>query len=410
MTPWLIAQSAVGALRVNLMRTILTMLGVIIGVAAVIAMVSVGAGAQARVTAQIQSLGSNMIIVRSGATTQGGARLGASTRLTVTEDDARAIEKEVPGVAASVPMVRGAVQAEIGNLNWATTVYGVTPEYFDAREWEVTEGRIFTTEETGGAAKVAILGQSVVRELFGDADRVGQVVRLNKVPFTVVGVLDTKGQSNTGQDQDDVIFMPITTAKSKILGTSRDSPGAVYAIAVKVAAAEEMNEVVQQMTELLRQRHRLRPQEPDDFRLSNLADVLQSQEEASGVLTMLLAAIASVSLLVGGIGIMNIMLVSVVERTREIGLRMAIGARSRDVLTQFLLESVTVSLVGGGLGVALGVAASFVIGRVAGWTIVIPPEIILISVGFAAAVGVFFGFYPARKAARLDPIEALRHE
>jgi putative ABC transport system permease protein len=410
MSPWLVAQSAIVALRVNLLRTILTMLGVIIGVAAVIAMVSVGAGAQARVTAQIQSLGSNMIILRSGATTQGGARLGASTRLTITEDDAHAIGKEIPGVAASVPMVRGAVQAENGNLNWATTVYGVSAEYFDAREWAVTEGRVFTGEEVAGAAKVTVLGQSVVRELFGDTTLVGQVVRLNKVPFTVVGVLESKGQSNSGQDQDDVVFMPISTAKSKVVGTSRDTPGAVYAIAVKVAAAEEMSEVADQMKELLRQRHRLRPSEPDDFRLSNLADVLQSQEEASGVLTMLLAAIASVSLLVGGIGIMNIMLVSVVERTREIGLRMAIGARGRDVLTQFLLESVTVSLVGGGLGVILGVGASFVIGHVAGWTIVIPPQIIVLSVGFAAAVGVFFGFYPARKAARLDPIEALRHE
>jgi putative ABC transport system permease protein len=410
MTPWLIAQSAITALRVNLMRTILTMLGVIIGVGAVIAMISVGAGAQARVAQQIQSLGANMIIIRSGATTQGGARLGAATRLTITESDAHAIEKEIPAVAAGVPMVRGAAQAENGNLNWATSVYGVTPSYFEARDWDVTDGRLFTSEETAGAAKVAVLGQSVARELFPDSDPVGQAVRLNKVPFTVIGVLEPKGQSNAGQDQDDIILMPITTAKYKVVGTSRENPGAVYAIAVKVAAADEMNEAQEQISRLLRQRHRLRSHEPDDFRLSNLADVLETQEASSGVLTMLLAAIASVSLLVGGIGIMNIMLVSVVERTREIGLRMAIGARGRDVLTQFLLESVTLSLIGGAVGAVLGITASFVIGRLAEWPIVIPPQVIVMAVGFAGAVGIFFGFYPARKAARLDPIEALRYE
>jgi putative ABC transport system permease protein len=313
-------------------------------------------------------------------------------------------------VAAAVPMVRGAAQAENGNLNWATSVYGVTPSYFEARDWDVTDGRLFTSEETAGAAKVAVLGQSVARELFPDSDPVGQAVRLNKVPFTVIGVLEPKGQSNAGQDQDDIILMPITTAKYKVVGTSRENPGAVYAIAVKVAAADEMNEAQEQISRLLRQRHRLRSHEPDDFRLSNLADVLETQEASSGVLTMLLAAIASVSLLVGGIGIMNIMLVSVVERTREIGLRMAIGARGRDVLTQFLLESVTLSLIGGAVGAVLGITASFVIGRLAEWPIVIPPQVIVMAVGFAGAVGIFFGFYPARKAARLDPIEALRYE
>jgi putative ABC transport system permease protein len=410
MTPWLIAQSAISALRVNLMRTILTMLGVIIGVGAVIAMVSVGAGAQARVAEQIQSLGSNLIMVRSGATTSGGARLGSATKLTITEEDAHAIEKEIPSVVAAVPIVRGAAQAENGNLNWATTVYGVTPEYFDARDWDAASGRLFTSEETVGGAKVALLGQSVAADLFAGDDPVGQVVRINKVPFTVIGVLESKGQSTSGQDQDDTILMPITTAKSKVVGATRGTPNAVYAIAVKVASAGEMKEAEEQTTQLLRQRHRLRPEEPDDFRLRNLAEVLDMQEESSNVLTMLLAAIASVSLLVGGIGIMNIMLVSVVERTREIGLRMAIGARGRDVMMQFLLESVTLSLIGGGLGAAVGIATSFAIGRVAGWTIVIPPEIILIAVGFAGAVGVFFGFYPARKAARLDPIDALRYE
>jgi putative ABC transport system permease protein len=410
MTPWLIAQSALTALRVNLMRTILTMLGVIIGVGAVIAMVSVGASAQARVAEQIQSLGANLIMIRSGATTQGGARLGSASKLTITEDDAHAIGTEVAAVAAVAPMVRGAVQAENGDLNWATSIYGVTTDYFAARDWDVAAGRLFTSEETTGAAKVALVGQSVARELFADTDPVGQVVRLNKVPFTVLGVLEPKGQSNSGVDQDDVILMPITTAKTKVVGTTRDNPGAVYAIAAKVATPDEMTEAAEEISQLLRQRHRLRPHDPDDFRLANLADVLQTQEESSGVLTMLLAAIASVSLVVGGIGIMNIMLVSVVERTREIGLRMAIGARGRDVLTQFLLEAVTLSLVGGAIGAILGVGVSFTIGHFAGWTIVIPPEVVLVAIGFSGAVGVFFGFYPARKAARLDPIEALRYE
>jgi putative ABC transport system permease protein len=410
MTPWLIAQSAISALRVNLLRTILTMLGIIIGVGAVIAMVSVGAGAQARVARQIQSLGSNLLMIRSGATTQGGARLGSATNLTITEDDARAIGDEVAGVVAAVPIVRGAAQAENGNLNWATMIFGVTPEYFDARDWDVAGGRLFTSEETAGSAKVAVVGQSVARELFGDEAPVGQAIRVNKVPFTVIGVLEPKGQSNSGQDQDDVIIMPISSAKSKVVGGSRGNPNAVYAIAVKIATAGEMKEAEEQTIDLLRQRHRLPAHEPNDFRLSNLADVLETQEESSRVLTLLLAAIASVSLVVGGIGIMNIMLVSVIERTREIGLRMAVGARGRDVLTQFLLESVTLSLIGGGLGAALGIAVSFGIGRVAGWTIVIPPDVVLLSVGFAGAVGAFFGFYPARKAARLDPIEALRYE
>jgi putative ABC transport system permease protein len=410
MTPWLIAQSAINALRVNLMRTILTMLGVIIGVGAVVAMVSVGAGAQQRVAEQIQSLGANLIMIKSGAATQSGARLGADSRSTITEDDARAIAREVPDVVAAAPMAKGRLQAENGNLNSATTVYGVTTEYFDARDWDVSSGRLFTGEETEASAKVALLGRTVVEDLFAGADPIDRTIRLNKVPFTVIGVLESKGQSNAGQDQDDVIVLPITTAKSRVLGTSASAPGAVYAIAVKVAAPEQMKDAADQTGELLRQRHRLRPNEENDFRLSNLADVMETQEQSSTVLTMLLAAIASVSLLVGGIGIMNIMLVSVVERTREIGLRMAIGARGRDVLTQFLLESVTLSLLGGAVGAALGVATSFAIGRIAGWTIVIPGEVILLAVGFAGAVGVFFGFYPARKAARLDPIDALRYE
>jgi len=410
MSAQLIVESAVQALRVNLFRTLLTMLGIIIGVAAVIATVSVGAGAQARVAERIQSLGSNLIMVRSGAATQGAAQLGRGTRPTITQDDARAIESEVPGVLSVAPMVRGSLQAEYGNLNSATTLYGVTPEFLDAREWNVAAGRTLTVDDVVGSAKVALVGQSLADDLFAGADPVGQIVRLSKVPFTVVGVLEPKGQSSSGQDQDDLILVPITTARSRVLGTSRTSPGAVYAIAVKIASSDEMKEAEEQMRQLLRHRHRLRPNEDEDFKLRSLADVLEAQEDASRALTVLLAAIASVSLLVGGIGIMNIMLMSVIERTREIGLRMAIGARGRDILAQFLLEAVTLSLLGGVLGAALGTAASFGIGYFAGWTIIIRPEAVVLGVGFAGAVGVFFGFYPARTAARLDPIEALRYE
>jgi len=410
MSPALVMESALRALRVNLLRTLLTMLGVIIGVGAVIAMISVGAGAQARVAEQIQSLGSNLIVVRSGAATQGAARLGRGTRATITEDDARAIRTEVSGVVAVAPMVRGVLQAEYANLNSATTLYGITPEYLDARDWNVTAGRLLTVDDVIGSAKVALVGQSLAEDLFDGAEPVGQIVRIAKMPFTVVGVLEPKGQSNSGQDQDDVILVPISTAKTRVLGTCRSNPGAVHSIAVKVASGEEMKSAEEQMRRLLRDRHRIRPNEEDDFWLRNLADVLEAQEESSHILTLLLAAIASVSLVVGGIGIMNIMLMSVIERTREIGLRMAVGARARDILTQFLLEAVTLSLIGGAVGAALGIVGSFAIGYFAGWTIVIRPEPVVLAVGFAGAVGVFFGFYPARKAARLDPIEALRFE
>jgi putative ABC transport system permease protein len=410
MSPRLVVESALLVLRVNLLRTLLTMLGVIIGVGAVIAMVSVGAGAQARVAERIQSLGSNLVVVRSGAATQGAARLGRGTRVTITQDDARAIQAEIPSVVASAPMVRGSLRAEYANFNTATTLYGVTPEYLDVREWNVRLGRTLTVDDVIGSAKVALLGQTLAEDLFAEADPLGQVVRIAKMPFTVIGVLEAKGQSNSGQDQDDVVLVPITTARASVLGTSRSNPGAVQSIAVKVGSAEDMKVAEEQMRRLLRHRHRLQANEEDDFSLRNLADVLETQEESSRVLTLLLAAIASVSLVVGGIGIMNIMLMSVIERTREIGLRMAVGAKGRDILTQFLLEAITLSLVGGALGAVLGIVTSFGIGYFAGWAIDVRPEAVVLAVGFAGAVGVFFGFYPARTAARLDPIEALRYE
>jgi putative ABC transport system permease protein len=404
------ARVALRALRVNKLRSVLTMLGIIIGVAAVIAMVGVGAGAQARVAEQIQSLGSNLIIILSGSTTASGARLGLGSQLTISEDDATAIAREVPAVQVTAPHVRGGAQVVAGNLNWSVLVQGVTHDYFEARDQGVIAGRQLSPEDLDGAAKVAVLGQTTVQNLFGGADPVDQVIRIKKVPFTVVGVLERKGQTSWGQDQDDIILIPLSTAKKKVLGASQANPRAVGAISVKVRAGEDMVDAEAEIRALLRQRHRLQAWQDDDFWLRNLAEVLQTQEESSRVMTYLLAAIASVSLMVGGIGIMNIMLVSVTERTREIGLRLAIGARGRDILLQFLVEATTLSLIGGLIGIALGIAGSNAITYFAQWRTELAPDAVVIAFAFSAAVGIFFGFYPARKAARLDPIEALRYE
>ena len=401
---------ALRSLKVNKLRTALTMLGIMIGVAAVIAMVSVGTGAQARVAEQIQSLGSNLIIALSGSTNQAGVRLGQGSQTTITEDDASAIAREVPAVQVAAPSSRGNAQVVYGNLNWSTGIQGVTAEYFEARDWPVEVGRPVLQEDVDGATKVALLGQTTALNLFGDADPIGQIIRIKKVPFTVVGLLSRKGQNSWGQDQDDVILVPLSTAKKKVLGVSQANARSVGSISIKVRAGEDMTDAEAQIRELLRQRHRLQPYQDDDFWLRNLSEVLQTQEESSKVMTYLLAAIASVSLLVGGIGIMNIMLVSVTERTREIGLRMAVGARARDILTQFLVEAVTLSLIGGVIGILLGVGGSNAISALAEWRTVLAPSAIVLAFGFSAAIGIFFGFYPARKASRLDPIEALRYE
>jgi putative ABC transport system permease protein len=401
---------ALRSLRVNKLRSALTMLGIIIGVGAVIAMVAVGAGATARVAEQIQSLGSNLIIVLSGSITAGGVRIGQGSQLTITEDDSAAIAREIPAVQVSAPSVRGSAQVVFGNLNWATGIQGVTTDYFEARDWVVLAGRPIGPEDVDGATKVALLGQTTALNLFGDADPLGQIIRIKKVPFTVIGLLDRKGQNSWGQDQDDVILIPLSTAKKKVLGKSNSNPRSVQAISVKVRSGEDMSEAEAQLRELLRQRHRLQPYQDDDFTVRNLSEILQTQEESSKVMTYLLAAIASVSLLVGGIGIMNIMLVSVTERTREIGLRMAVGARGRDILGQFLIEAVTLSLIGGVIGIAAGLGGAEALSYFAEWRTLVAPQAIAVAFGFAAAVGVFFGFYPARKAARLDPIEALRYE
>jgi putative ABC transport system permease protein len=404
------AQLALVALAANKVRTGLTVLGVVIGVAAVVTMMAVGAGAQARVSAQIRSLGSNLIIVLSGSITTSGVRLGTGSQLTVTEDDARAMEREIDGVQVAAAMVRGGVQVVAGNANWAAPMFGVTPGFLEARDWAVAAGRPLAQDDVDGATKVALLGQTVAKNLFGGADPIGQVIRIKKVPLTVIGVLARKGQSTQGQDQDDTVLVPLSTAKKKLLGTTQANARAVNAILVKVREAGAMKGVEQSIGALLRQRHHLQPGQDDDFTLRNLSEILESQEASSKVLSLLLAAIASVSLLVGGIGIMNIMLVSVTERTREIGLRRAVGARRRDILTQFLIEALTVSLIGGLTGIVLGMAGAWAIGYFAGWLAPIQARAVIPAFLFAAAIGVFFGFYPARKASRLNPIDALRYE
>jgi putative ABC transport system permease protein len=401
---------ALSALRGNILRSSLTMLGIIIGVAAVIAMIGIGSGAQSQVQKQIKSLGSNLIIILSGTVTSGGVRLGSGSQLTITEDDAFALQRDLPEIQVAAPLLRGVAQAVAGNQNWSTAAQGVTLEYLEAREWAVIDGRPFLNEELDGAAKVAILGQTVVRNLFPGTDPVGQTVRIRKVPFQVIGVLDRKGQSMIGQDQDDVILVPISTARKRLLGATQAKQRAVNSISVKVREGAAMSEAEDSIRTLLRQRHRLQPGQDDDFFLRNLSEVLETRQAASRVMTILLAAVASVSLIVGGIGIMNIMLVSVTERTREIGLRMAVGARRQDILAQFLVEATTLSSIGGLVGVLFGLGASIIIARIAEWPVDVPAYAILISVGFAAAVGVFFGYYPARKASRLEPIEALRYE
>jgi putative ABC transport system permease protein len=401
---------ALRALAVNKLRSALTMLGIIIGVAAVIVMIAVGAGAQARVEEQIRSLGSNLLLILSGARTQGGVRLGVGSNYTLSEDDAIAINREIHEALAA-PALRGGAQVIWGNTNWATQIYGTTPEYLDVRQWSLQSGRIFEPAEMSGAGKVCVVGQTVVRQLFGSTDPLGQVIRIKRVPFTVIGVLETKGQSMMGTDQDDIILVPIATARSRVLGTANlAKQRAVSTIWVKVADGYDTLTVEGQVSVLLRQRHRLQPGAEDDFSLRNLAEFMAAQEASSRVLALLLAAVASVSLLVGGIGIMNIMLVSVTERTREIGLRMALGARTRDILGQFLVEAVTLSLIGGLVGVLAGVGGALVVAQLAGWKVLLSGQAVALAVAFAFVIGVFFGFYPARKAARLNPVEALRFE
>jgi putative ABC transport system permease protein len=401
---------ALRALRVNRMRSVLTMLGIIIGVGAVIAMVAVGSGATARIQEQIQSIGSNLIMVLPGSITTSGMRLGSGAGVTLTEDDAKAIVAECPAVSVVAPFVRGGVQVMFGNNNWATSALGTTPDYLKVRDLSMLEGQAFTDDDVAGAAKVALLGPTVVKNLFGDADPVGQIIRIKNVPFTVAGELSPKGQSPSGQDQDDVILIPMSTAKRQVTGTSQANARSVGTLMVQAFGPQAMTEAETEMRALLRQRHHLQGDQEDDFTIRNLAEVFAAQEGSARVMSILLGAIASVSLIVGGIGIMNIMLVSVTERTREIGLRLAIGAKTRDILSQFLVEAVTLSLLGGVAGIVTGIAASVLISYLAKWSTLVSPTAIVLAFVFSGLVGIFFGYYPARKAALLDPIDALRYE
>ncbi len=401
---------ALQALRVNRVRSALTMLGIIIGVAAVIAMVAVGSGATARIQEQIRSIGSNIIIVLSGSTTSGGIRLGMGSVLTLSEDDAKAIATECPAVGLVASAIRGTAQVVFGNNNWSTVILGTTPDLLQIRDLNIRAGQPFTWQDVEGATKVALLGQTVVENLFEGTDPVGQIIRIKKVPFTVLGVLAPKGQSVSGQDQDDVILLPLSTAKKKVLGISQANARAVGAILVQARGPTFIKDAEAEVVALLRQRHHLQPAQENDFDVRNLTEIFAAQEQSARVMSILLGVIASVSLVVGGIGIMNIMLVSVTERTREIGLRLAVGAKTRDILIQFLVEAVTMSLIGGLLGVALGVGASVLLSYYAKWATHISSGAVLMAFTVSALVGVFFGFYPARKAAFLDPIEALRYE
>ena len=401
---------ALRALQVNRTRSALTMLGIIIGVAAVIAMVGVGAGATERIQAQIQSIGSNLIIVLPGSISSNGVRLGSGGVATLTTDDAKAIADECPSVALTAPTVRGGVQVVYGSNNWATIVQGVTPDYMTLRDYTMMSGQFFTTQDVDASAKLAVLGETVAANLFGDSDPTGQVVIVKNVPFTVSGVLTPKGQSPTGQDQDDVILLPISTATQKVLGVNKANAKAVGSVMVQAINPQAIDQAIQEMDALLRERHRILPGLEDDFSVRNLTEVFAAQESSAQVMAVLLGAIASVSLIVGGIGIMNIMLVSVTERTREIGLRLAVGAKRRDILSQFLVEAATLSLAGGVIGILVGVATSFAISYFAQWTTDIGVMAVAVSFLFSALVGVFFGYYPARTAAFLNPIEALRYE
>ena len=411
MSFWAPFRLALRALAVNTLRSILTMLGIVIGVAAVITMIAVGGGATERVQEQMKGLGSNIMLVMPGGVSQAGVRLGAQTRQRLTEEDALAIALEIAEVQVAAPTARTSGQLVVGNANWGTSIMGVNNDYLEARDWPLASGRLFDAAELAGSAKVAWIGATVARELFGDQDPVDQMIRVRNIPMTVVGVLAPKGQNSMGQDQDDTLMIPISTLRNRIWGGDASSRlKRVGSISVKVREGKDMKAVEESIKDLLRQRFKVQPGGDEPFQIRNLTEILQAQEESSRIMTLLLAAVAGISLLIGGIGIMNIMLVSVTERTREIGLRMAVGARGRDILAQFLIEAMTLSLLGGAMGVLLGAVATWAVGSFAGWQVSLSAQSIGLAVGFAAIVGVFFGYYPARRASHLLPIQALRYE
>jgi putative ABC transport system permease protein len=409
MTPLETLRVAVRALARNKMRSSLTTLGMVIGVGAVIAMVAIGDGARARVEQTFSAMGSNLLVVMPGSTSTGGAMGGLGSASTITWDDLRAIQSEATAVRYAAPELRASVQVASEEQNWLTSATGTTPDFFQIRSWRIARGAPMAPSDVDGAVKVAILGQTTAEKLFGpNSDPVGQVIRVKNVPFTVGGVLEPKGQSQFGQDQDDAIFVPVTTFQQKVQGGLKNvisGPVLVGATGADTTARAEA-----QIRSLLRDRHRLQPTADNDFSVRNLSEIASAQQEGTNTLTTLLAAIAAVSLLVGGIGIMNIMLVSVTERTREIGVRMAVGAKPRDIRWQFLGEALALALAGGLIGIAAGVGVAWRLAASFGWQVLFRPDVVLVAVGFSALVGVGFGLYPAHKAARLDPIQALRFE
>lgn len=403
-----ILKMATVSLRINKMRSVLTSLGIIIGVSAVIIMLAVGSGASKKIAKDMESMGSNLLMIRSASAKSGGVRMGMGTRPTLTMKDAEAIEAKSRGVLALAPYSAEAKQLTYGNQNWSTTVGGTTTPYFMIRNYEIESGRGFLLEDIKNSTKVAILGQTVSTELFGDVDPIGKTIRIGNVPFKIVGLLKTKGSSGMGQDQDDLVFIPITTAQRKVFGT--DFPGTVSMIAVKAQNDQVINLAEEDITEILKDRHHIGKNQENDFEIRNLAEMQETIKSTTKTMSLLLGAIAGVSLIVGGIGIMNIMLVSVTERTKEIGIRMAIGAKASDIRFQFLIESFLLSMVGGLIGVAVGVIGAQLIHMFAGMNIAITLSSILLSLGFSAAIGVGFGYYPAYKASLLNPIDALRYE
>lgn len=399
---------ALRSLKVNKMRSILTSLGIIIGVAAVIIMLSVGEGAKTKISKQVESMGSNLLMVMSGSSTSGGVRVGGGSQPTLKITDAQAILKDCPSVLEVAPIVSEVKQIVFSNQNWSTGVYGITPSYLRIKTWDIDQGRIITEEDIKNSTKVALLGSTVTTNLFGDLDPVGKTIRIAGMPFKVVGILQRKGQSGMGQDQDDSILIPITTAQKKLFGTQ--FPGVIKYMQIQAKNGDVLDSAEQEITLLLRERHNIGKNKDDDFTVRNFTQMMETIKQVTATMTLLLGSIASVSLLVGGIGIMNIMLVSVTERTKEIGIRMAIGAKAMDIRIQFLIEALLLSLSGGFIGILIGVFISKLIQYSTELSIIISPFSILLSVGFSALVGVGFGFYPAYKASQLNPIDALRYE
>ena len=396
---------ALTSLKDNKIRSLLTMLGIIIGVAAVITLVSIGMGVKERVESNLSSLGSNMIMVSPGNVSASGVRGAAGSNQTLTLKDAQAIEKSIEGVRAVAPIVSGSANMVVGNQNWISSMTGSTPEYALVQDRTIAEGTFITERHLAGRERVAVLGQTVVENLFGDSQAVGRTVRINDAPFRIIGILDEKGQSGMGQDQDDTVIIPITTAQERMLGITH-----INRISIQGENTDVLTQIQADVTELLRQRHEITADKEDDFNVRNMTEMINAMNDTTTTITMLLGITAAISLLVGGIGIMNIMLVSVTERTREIGIRKSLGAKYNDIMSQFLIEASVICLVGGMIGIIFGIIASEVISALAGWNTYIAPWSILLSFGFSLAIGVFFGFYPARKAAKLDPIEALRYE